>query len=410
MDFPKVRPVEAIPLEIDDQAVVCLRDPLGYAVETVLLPQPAFFIVSLFDGRHAIADIRERFAQQFQQAVPVEAIQKLIADLDSHYYLESERFASLERDVRTRFRDTPVRSLAHAGTSYEADPERFRAQLTSFFTNRSGPGLPMRRADGHDRTLRAIIAPHIDLRVGGPCYAWAYRELAERSDADVFVLLGTSHAPSSHPFIVTQKDFETPLGPVQADGPFVDRLRRAYGHELLRDEILHRSEHSIEFQVLFLQHLLGSVRPFTIVPILVGSFHHMIERGRPPVEDPSIGAFTDALRRTIADESRSVCLVAGVDFAHVGRKFGDAEGLDSTLLGQVEAQDHRLISALQDVDATAFFNEVATVRDRFRICGFSPMYTLLSTLDAGRGQLLRYDRNDDPQTQSAVSFASLAFD
>jgi hypothetical protein len=38
------------------------------------------------------------------------------------------------------------------------------------------------------------------------------------------------------------------------------------------------------------------------------------------------------------------------------------------------------------------------------------MYTLLATLSGGRGRLLHYDRNDDLQTQSAVSFASIAFE
>lgn len=415
MNPPKLRLVEATPVEVDEREYICLRDPFGYATQSLLLPPPAFFVVSLFDGEHSVPVIQERFAQRFGEALPTALLEQLVAQLDEHYYLESERFSIREHDMRARFRTSTVRPLAHANTCYDADPDRFRSQLTGFFTDASGPGLPVSRPVAHTtgdahRPLRAIVAPHIDLRVGGTSYAWAYRELADSSDADVFVLLGTSHAGGSHPFIVTEKDFATPLGTVSTDRPFVARLQETYGRELTRDEVLHRNEHSLEFQVLFLHYLFGQKRPFTIVPILVGSFHHMIRRQQAPIDDPVIGEFAAALRRTIAEDSRRVCLVGGVDFAHVGRKFGDPEGLDPDFLAWVESEDRRLIAALERVDVAAFFSEIAKNGDRRRVCGFSPMYTLLATLDGGRGRLLHYDRHDDPHTQSAVSFASLAFD
>ena len=407
-DYPKVRPVEAVPMEVDDRTCMYLRDPLGYASQGILLPYPAFFVVSLLDGQHSVIDIQGAFARQFREVLPEEAVRDLIEQLDKLYYLEGDRFTGFAREVETRFLAADVRPLAHAGTCYDPDPDRFREQLAGYFTDPSGPGLPQGQRDGPK--LRAIIAPHIDLRVGGPCYAWAYRELAERSDAEVFVLLGTSHAGGSHPFILTAKDFETPFGAIRSDRPFIERLSQDYRHELSREEILHRTEHSLEFQALFLQYVLGAKRPFTIVPILVSSLHHMIERGQPPIEDPAIGEFVEALRRTIAEDHRPICLVAGVDFAHVGHKFGDAEGLDPNFLSWVEAEDRLLIATLESGNRDGFFNEIAKNRDRRRICGFSPIYTLLSAIPGSRGRLLNYARSDDPQTQSAVSFASVAFD
>ncbi len=407
MTHPKIRPVEALPVEIDGEPLVYLRDPLGYATQGLLLPLPAFFIASLLDGQHSIPDVQAAFARRFGELVLSDTLSDLLTQLDRHYYLEGERFATLERETRQRFAASPTRALAHAGTCYSGDDDRLRAELDGFFTHPSGPGLPESRGGSG---LRAIIAPHIDLRVGGPCYAWAYREIAERSDAELFVLLGTSHAPGSHPFIVTRKDFETPLGTVRTDGAFIDQLQHEYGDELFRDEILHRNEHSLEFQALFLQHILGAHRPFCIVPILVGSFQHLVAARRQPLDDPAIGGFVAALRRVLAQERRRVCLVAGVDFAHVGRKFGDAEGLDPAFLSWVDAEDRALLSPLEQADAAGFFDAVAKDGDRRRICGLSPMYTLLATLGEGRGRLLRYDRSDEPQTQSAVSFASLAYD
>ena len=38
-----------------------------------------------------------------------------------------------------------------------------------------------------------------------------------------------------------------------------------------------------------------------------------------------VGKFLDGLRELVRKDRREVCLVAGVDLAHVGRQFGDRE-------------------------------------------------------------------------------------
>src|SRR5207253_3003862 len=72
--------------------------------------------------------------------------------------------------------------------------------------------------------VEAIIAPHIDFHRGGPAYAWAYRDLAERCAADLFVIVGTCHVGMRHPFALTRKDYDTPLAPARADRDFVEAL------------------------------------------------------------------------------------------------------------------------------------------------------------------------------------------
>jgi AmmeMemoRadiSam system protein B len=87
---------------------------------------------------------------------------------------------------------------------------------------------PQATASAGPRT-RALIAPHIDFHRGGPTYAWAYREILERSDADLYVVLGTCHAGMPDPFAVTLKPYETPLGAVPVDREFYDALNRRAG-------------------------------------------------------------------------------------------------------------------------------------------------------------------------------------
>jgi len=51
---------------------------------------------------------------------------------------------------------------------------------------------------------------------------------------------------------------------------------------------------------------------------------------------------------------------------------------------------------------------VAKDGDSRRICGLSPIYTLLRCLPGGSGRLLRYAQWPDPQ--AVVTFASIVFE
>src|SRR5262249_55952737 len=151
--------------------------------------------------------------------------------------------------------------------SYPADPAALRQLLLSQFTGPKGPGLPTDRVP--DGALRAALIPHIDYQRGGQTFAWAFREIAQRSDASLFVIIGTSHY-SALRFTLTRQDFKTPLGIAQTDQVYIDRLVAHYGDGLFADPLAHVPEHSVELEVVFLQYLYEGRRPFRIVPLLVG--------------------------------------------------------------------------------------------------------------------------------------------
>jgi hypothetical protein len=390
---------------MDGGTRILINDPLHFAKGPLAMPAVTYFIISHFDGQHSLVDVQEAFARQFGQVLERDKIEDLIEQLDQNHYLDSERF---RREVLEVFYQSPVREMAHANTCYSSQPDEFRRQASSLFNADGGPGLPSTEARDQP-PVRGIIAPHIDLRFGGPCYAWAYKELAERCDADLFVLLGTSHYGMHHLFVATEKDYNTPLGAVKTDRVFIQTLQRNYSGDLFGDEILHRVEHSLEFQTLFLQYVFGGKRDFTVAPILVSSFHHTVLTQTPPVEDERIGDFVRALKQTIAQSGKKVCLVAGVDFAHMGQKFGDQGGMTQEFVDWVETEDRRLVQALEKVDHADFFAQIAKDGDKRRICGFAPMYTFLNVIEAEQGKLLQYGRATDMYPESIVSFASLAF-
>ena len=410
MEKPKIRPVEAFPVEQNGQTYICLRDPSGIAPTPIMIGMGAYFLVTLFDGANTKTDLQAAFTKRFGESLPPDHLDGLIAALDQGFFLESPAYTARMDAVREEFNRNPQRPAALAGICYENEPIKLRREIEAFFRAPGGPGqIPQPASDG--AALSGLIAPHIDPRRGGPAYAHAYGELLTRERPDLVIILGTSHyGRGPQLFTATRKDYMTPLGPVATDREFVDRLGARYRDgDLFAEELLHRNEHSIEFQTLFLAWALGTAG-YKVVPILVGSFHEMVASGAAPLSDSRVNGFIEALRAEIAEESRRVLIVAGVDFAHVGKKFGDSFSADEKIAQWVKSEDLALIENIKRGDPAGFFASIAKDRDQRKICGLSPMYTQRELLRDHQARLLMHDIAMEPQTESAVSFASLAID
>jgi len=405
--YPRMRSLDIFPAEVSGQKVVCLRDPLNLAGKILFIPFPTFFIISLFDGLHSVVDIQAEFMRRFGELLYREKIQELIDQLDEYLLLESERFRSAEEKIIEEFRKSSHRPLTLAGESYEEDGERLRKSIERFFRDPEGPGLPA--PNGKSKKLAGVIAPHIDYRRGGTCYAYAHRAILESAPADLFIILGTAHSAMKQPFAFTRKHFQTPWGPVETDGEFLSAVEAGCGGDFYQDEFVHRMEHSIELQLVFLRALWPGKAPLRIVPILCGSFQEAILKGISPMDLPGVAAFITALKKVTAQSEKEVCLLASADLAHVGLRFGDPDPPNRLSLQTLAEEDRRLLEYAERNDAEGFFNLLAGEKDRRRVCGLSSIYVLLRLLEGVPGRLLKYSQSVDANTQSVVTFASLAF-
>jgi MEMO1 family protein len=422
LERPKLRPLSARRFEYRGRTYAALEDPLGAFDDPVLVPIDGFhWVVRHFDGTSTLAEIRARVGREAGYSITMAELREMVEHLDRAMVLDGPTFAAFHASYRRQ----RIRPAALAGRSYAGNGPALRAQLDRFFAHERGAGAPRSGSidgDGRDGTpvvapapgrLRGIVSPHIDFHRGGPVYTWSYRELVERSDADTFVILGVAHQYCRNRFALTHKDFDTPLGLATTDRGYVDRLAAASGADLFEDELTHRTEHSIEFQVVFLQYLLGGRRPFRIVPILVGSFHDLMDAGTDPIDDPEVRRFVAALREAEASESeagRSVAYIGGIDLCHVGPEFGDPGPLDADTLDRVRQFDAAMLGHAAANDPASWFASAARIRNRWRVCGLAAAYTMLHAMGPARGRLLQYDQAVDDRRTCCVSFASLAFE
>ena len=412
---PRLRHVEAFPVEHEGRSCIALRDPAGYTDAIVLLHGPLLEIVSLIDGGHTVADIQAAVMRRHGQLVERRQIEEIAEALDRQGFLDSPGFADRRAVVDGTFLAAPVRPAAHAGAAYSGEPGELRAMLDGFFAPPDGPGpidvarpaAPERRGPSAAPEVRAVIAPHIDYHRGGPAYAWAYRELAERSQADLFVILGTCHAGMEHPFALTRKDYAGPMGDVRVDRDFVDALAKRARQDCFASELAHRVEHSIELQAVFLRYLFAGRRDIRIVPVLTSFAHEALARGQRPEDDPRVRRFLDALAAGVAATGRRVAFVAGADLAHVGPRFGDPEPISPEELKRVAREDGEMLATVEAGDAAAFFDSAARDGDRRRICGLSPIWALLRATGGRPGVVRRYGQWPDPA--AVVTYASVVF-
>lgn len=407
MDYPKLRNIDIFPFESSGQRAIGLRDPAVMNDRVLVISYPAFFIVSLFDGTRSLLDIKAEYMRKYGEIIFTEHLEEIVRQLDDNYLLESERYQTYRVQMEEEFRRAEIRRAAFAGKSYEADPGRLIQQLDGFFTDARGPGKP--GPEKAEAPVRGLIAPHIDFQRGGPCYVWAYKELAESSPPDLFIILGTVHLPTLNPFILTKKKFETPFGVVDTASDIVDALAERLPFDPFQDEILHKTEHTIEFQAVFLSYLFRDTKNFRIIPILCSSFHDAITGSLTADQKPYLADFITAMREAVGNSGCKSCYIASADLAHVGLRFGASAAPSPADLRDVELQDRALLSCAERIDAQGFYDFIKREKDRRNICGLPPIYALLSAMDSREGKLLDYRQSVEPEGGSAVTFASMVF-
>jgi AmmeMemoRadiSam system protein B len=389
--------LDLMPSPVRERPGLLMRDPFRYTEDTLIIPPALIPFLGLFDGAHDELDLAEALVRATGEIEVQGVVRHLVDTLGAGGFLANETLERLREERQRAFTGASRREPVHAGTAYPAEPAALAATLGGYLAAGAGTGA---LAD-----LRGIAAPHVSPEGGWRSYGAAYGALGSGLANRTFVILGTSHYGEPGRFGLTRKPFATPLGECPSDQALVERLEREGGPAVRFEDYCHAVEHSIEFQVVFLQQVFG--REIRILPILCGP---LLPRARPE-DDEGVRRFLDVLSELAVREERRLFWVLGVDMAHMGRRYGDAfvARADQGEMAAVAERDRERISRLAGGDAEGFWDLVeAKGDDDLKWCGASPFYTFLRAAGPLRGELLRYEQwNIDPE--SVVTFAGMAF-
>ena len=390
--------LDIMPSPVDDRPGLLLRDSLHYSDAVLIVPPELIQCLTCFDGEKTERDLHEMLYRMSGDLRAGELGDQLGAALASSGFLEDETFAQL-RDARHReFAEAPARLPAHAGSGYPDDAEEL-AEVMRYWM---GPAV------SHADKLIGIAAPHVSPEGGYESYRAAYSQLGPQLRDKTFVILGTSHYGAPDRFGLTRKSYVTPFGEARTDIALVDELAHAASDAIGMEDYCHSVEHSIEFQVIFLQSIFGP--DIRVLPVLCGSYFPSIYGGGMPEENDGVRRFLGSLGEIAAREEDRLCWVLGVDMAHMGVRYGDefeaVANADEML--NVAGRDRQRMERIAAGDASGFWEMVRENRDDLKWCGSSPFYTFLKIRPDARGTIDRYEQwNIDPQ--SVVSFAGMSF-
>jgi hypothetical protein len=405
MTYPLLRrDIQPVFITIDGRQMIMFIDPLklakdGYAIDSSMIP-----LLKMLDGNNDPKDIQMglmRFTGG--TLVPLSAVESFIAQLDAFFLLESESFTRKLTDLVDEFTKKNEREPFHAGASYNSDP----AELQRFFHDAEA-GLPPLQ-EGNGAEIVGILAPHIDIQAAGHAYVDVYRRLKDRS-YDLVIIFGINHNGrhgSDGLFCITDKDFLTPESTMKTDKEFVSSLKQVVPQGTVSGcDFDHMTEHSIEFQTVFLAHYLGNGT--RIVPILCNGIHGFLRSGSDPFQDERFTAFRDAIADIVSRQGRKVLFVSGVDFSHIGHKFGHDVPVQN-LLPEAQANDGIIISHLKGCSPEGIYRNARETSDRYNVCGLSSMIIFSSLLGPCSAELLHHSTYEEPATNSAVTYASMVF-
>jgi AmmeMemoRadiSam system protein B len=398
--LPRLRNnLDFLPSPVPDRPGLVIRDPFQYSDATLIVPPGLISCLEFFDGEHSSLDLREYLVRATGDLEVGQIEQHLTETLSAAGFLEDEAFQRRKEQAERAFAEAPVREPSHAGSGYPDEKSELIRTFSEYLT-----GEP----PGPKEKLLAIAAPHVSPFGGVDAYRAAYSALSPSDAERTFVILGTSHYGAPDRLGLTRKPFVTPYGETIPDLKLINEIEAKSGDAAAMEDYCHAIEHSIEFQVVFLQHLFGP--QIRIVPILCGSYANSIYHGAAPEANDHVNRMLGALGEIAAREGDRLLWVLGIDMAHMGRRYGDPFPAlaDRDEMAEVALRDRARMERMESGDARGFWDLIQQNDDDLKWCGSAPIYTFLKAVPNARGRLLRYQQwNIDEQ--SVVSFAGMSF-
>jgi hypothetical protein len=193
-----------------------------------------------------------------------------------------------------------IRKPIVAGQFYPGQNDSCVAEIDEFLEQRTlSESLP--------ETIVAGIVPHAGWTFSGSTAALVFRAIRQQHEkVHTFCLFGAAHSYFGHlPAVYDKGSWLTPLGNVGIDEELADAIMEKKA--AVSDPQAHSSEHSIEVQVPFIQHLFAGAR---ILPILVSPIEQAVALGE---------AVGDIIK---ADEKKKIVCIGSTDLTHYGPRYG----------------------------------------------------------------------------------------
>lgn len=266
-----------------------------------------------------------------------------------------------------------TRNPAVAGVFYPAHTSDLVQIVDGFLASTDTP----------PRKVYVAVSPHAGYVYSGPVAGELFGQVNVPRRV---MILGPKHRHGGSQAAVSPPGtWRFPFGSVPIDEELCDAVIRET--QVVRDEVAHRDEHSLEVQVPFLWRRNPEIE---LTPIALGMhrLEDLQEMGR-------------GIGRAIEKIAEPVLIVASTDMSH------------QIPLAQAERLDRMAIQRILELDPEGLFQTVMS--HRISMCGIIPTTVSLyaaKQLGAGSAKLIRYTTSADAtgDTSHVVGYAGLTIE
>jgi predicted class III extradiol MEMO1 family dioxygenase len=400
-----------------------LADARQISDKVVFLLPAVQVILPLMDGTRTLDTI----VAEVGRGLTRPALDHIVAQLDDACLIEGPRFEALHAKARADFDSHPTLPPAASGQFADIVASQALGQnATPEQKAEAGPGKVKELFDGWmNQALqgaqniptalpKAIIVPHIDYGRGWPNYASVYGRLRGLPRPDRVVILGTNHFGTSTGVAGCDKGYESPLGVCPVDETLVKSLRSKLGDKLFENRFDHENEHSIELQIMWVQHVFGKDASGTYPKVFGALVHDPTVNNGESYDGNGIGlqAFVDALKGSLAGLPGTTLVVSSADLSHVGPGFGDQvqlageEDAAKAARDKVLEHDREMIGLIAANKPHELVSSMAWQQNPTRWCSIGNIVATLLTVDPTKVDVLNYVAAMDQQGMTLVSSAA----
>lgn len=238
------------------------------------------------------------------------------------------------------------RKPVFAGKFYPADKNELIKMFDDFFAKDNG--------QNNYGKVQALISPHAGYVFSGEVAAAGYARIRNTKYDNVFILGPSHRVELKGASIYNAGNYITPLGKAEINFEIANQLIKNYDF-IEFNEQAHKSEHSVEVQVPFVQYVFGeSVK---IIPVVIGGYSAGICRKLAAAFKPYF--------------NENNLFIISTDFSHYPA-YEDAKIVDSRTAAAIMTNDVGKFIDVINQNTEAGIKNLST-----SICGWPAVLTLL---------------------------------
>ncbi len=428
---PKLRPIRGFAAQgqgPDGQQVpiLGLADARQISEKVVFTAPAVQAILPLMDGSRDL----DQIVSQIGRGLTRQMMEQLVAQLDDAALIEGPAFEALLRKSRAEFDASPILPPASSAQFADAAVDAaYKGKSTAEQKAAEGPrrvrelfdqwmAAVLEKADdpSFDRLPRAIMVPHIDYGRGWMNYASVYGRMRVCDRPDRVVVLGTNHFGMGTGVVGCDKGYQTPLGVCELDQELATMLRVAIGDKLFEHRYDHEREHSIELQMLWIQHIFGKDSSGMFPRVFGALVHDPVANNGESYDGTGVAfePFVSAMKDAVSRLPGRTLLISSADLSHCGPAFGDEHPLagddeqTTQARNSILQHDMQMLEYVQKNKPADLIGAMAWQQNHTRWCSIGSICAALKVVEPTEIKLLNYAAAMDQQGVTLVSHAAMA--